>query len=169
MSEVIKIYTFWSRVRSLRWRWFRDCPVVQISHGVQCGPACLNMITKYYGYNYSLDYLIRLSNMDEVEGTSLRNLIEAADQIGFQSMAIKVPFRSLVDESPGLVDAPLPCILHWGGNFFVVLYRISNTNVSIVDPILGKQHLTEENFKQGWLPAGQGLDRPGIVLLIDNK
>lgn len=154
---------------SLRWRWFKGFPFVGISRGVECGPACLSMIANYYGYNYSLDYLIRLTKMDPIEGTSLRNLIEAAEELGFNSMAVKVPFRSSVEESPGLVDAPLPCIIHWGGHSFVVLYHISRTEVSIADPIFGRQDFTEEDFKQVWLPTGQDPNRPGIALLIDKK
>ena len=37
-------------------------------------------------------------------------------------------------DDPGLLDAPLPCILHWEQRHFVVLYRIHKGHYYIADP-----------------------------------
>lgn len=45
-------------------------------------------------------------------------LSEAAEHIGFRTQGVRVSFEQLVE------DVPLPCILHWNQNHFVVCYKI---------------------------------------------
>lgn len=59
-------------------------------------------------------------------------IAEAAESIGLRSVGVKISLDKLVEE------APLPCVLHWGQNHFVVLYGISGRK-SVVD----KQELSE--------------------------
>jgi ABC-type bacteriocin/lantibiotic exporter with double-glycine peptidase domain len=44
---------------------------------------------------------------------------EAAEQIGFRTIGVKISFEQLVK------DVPFPCIVHWKQNHFVVVYDIS--------------------------------------------
>ena len=37
---------------------------------VECGPACLKMVSDYYGSEYSLETLALICKMDDFEGTS---------------------------------------------------------------------------------------------------
>jgi len=71
------------------------------------------MIAKHYGKLYSLEYLRGLSYLSR-EGVSLLGISECAEKIGFRTLAVKVSLKKLMD------DAPLPCILHWNQNHFVV-------------------------------------------------
>ena len=50
-------------------------------------------------------------------------IAEAAESIGFRTMGVKIPFEKLAAE------APLPCIVHWEQNHFVVVYGIKGANV----------------------------------------
>ena len=45
-------------------------------------------------------------------------IAEAAEAIGFRSLGVKISFEKLADE------APLPCVVHWQQNHFVVVYAI---------------------------------------------
>ena len=44
----------------------------------------------------------------------------AAESIGFRSIGVHISFEQLV-------EAPLPCIVHWKQNHFVVVYKIQCT------------------------------------------
>ncbi len=51
-------------------------------------------------------------------------IAEAAETIGFKTVGIRTSLEKLVEE------APLPCILHWGQNHFVVLHNISKDSLT---------------------------------------
>ena len=66
-------------------------------------------------------YLKEIRGFSETtrEGSNLLKLSDAAEAIGFKSIGAKISFKQLS-------EAPLPCIVHWNKNHFVVVYRISN-------------------------------------------
>jgi ATP-binding cassette, subfamily B, bacterial len=84
---------------------------------MDCGPTCLRMVAHSYGKKYSLEYL-RDNCFLTREGVSLFGISEAAEKIGLRTISVKIPIEKLIQ------DAPLPCILHWNQNHFVVLYKI---------------------------------------------
>ena len=89
---------------------------------MDCGPACLAMISSYYGKDFGLQYLRNKSFITR-EGVSLLGISEASKKIGFSDISAKL---NADDFDNGL----LPCILHWNQNHFVVLYKISkNANL----------------------------------------
>lgn len=84
---------------------------------MDCGPTCLRMIAKYYGRSYSLQTLREKAFITR-EGVSMLGISEAAEAIGFRTAGVRVTLRQLKEE------CPLPCILHWNQQHFVVCYRI---------------------------------------------
>jgi len=78
---------------------------------MDCGPTCIRMIAKYYGQHYSLQYLREHSHLDR-EGVSLRGIADAAEDIGFRTLVVKIPMKGEADTSIGLLEAPKPCIIH---------------------------------------------------------
>lgn len=58
---------------------------------MDCGPTCLQMIAKFYGRNFTLPFLREISHLSK-DGVSLQGIMEAADQIGFRTIPVKVPF-----------------------------------------------------------------------------
>ncbi|MCO6479207.1 MAG: peptidase domain-containing ABC transporter, partial [Phaeodactylibacter sp.] len=129
---------------------------------MDCGPACLRMVAKHYGKDYSLQYLREHSYIDR-EGVSLRGIIEAAEHIGLRSLPAKLPFSRKSRGDAFLTDAPLPCIVHWRQRHFVVVYKISKRYVWIADPAAGKFKLDHDTFRQYW----QGDGEEGIALLLE--
>lgn len=123
---------------------------------MDCGPTCLRMIAKHYGRNYSLEYLRSRSYLTR-QGVSLLGISEAAEGIGFRTLAVKVTVDKLIK------DAPLPCILHWNQNHFVVLYKVKNRRFYIADPGADLFALDETAFLKNWL----GAETEGIAMLLE--
>lgn len=128
---------------------------------MDCGPAALRMIAKSYGKNYSLQYLREKSYIDR-EGVSLKGISEAAENIGFRTLSVKIPFEGKKDD-PCLLNAPTPMIVHWNQNHFVVVYKVSKTAIWIADPADGKFKLKHEDFKKSWISD----NKQGIALLLE--
>ncbi|MDO7884247.1 peptidase domain-containing ABC transporter [Hymenobacter cheonanensis] len=84
---------------------------------MDCGPACLRMVAKYYGQHFTAQSLRERTELNR-EGVSLLGLADAAEAIGFHTLGVQLSFEKLLSE------APLPCIVHWRQNHFVVVYAI---------------------------------------------
>jgi ATP-binding cassette subfamily B protein len=95
---------------------------------------------------------------------------DAAENIGFRTMNVRCDFNQLVKE------APLPCILHWNQNHFVICYDIkkkrslfskqSRYSIKIADPIGEKYEMTESEFNKCWISTkSKGTDM-GTALLL---
>jgi len=75
------------------------------------------MVAKHYGRTFSVQTLRERSGISK-DGVSLLGIAEAAEGIGFRTIAVTVSVAKLAQ------DAPLPCIVHWRQNHFVVIYKI---------------------------------------------
>ncbi|MCB0854540.1 MAG: peptidase domain-containing ABC transporter, partial [Bacteroidetes bacterium] len=95
-------------------------------------------------------------------GVSLRGISEAAELIGFRTMAVKIPVKDKAD-SPSLRVAPMPCIVHWNQNHFLVVYKVDDQYVWIADPGAGKFKLSYEEFAASFCSDGN----KGIALLLE--
>lgn len=87
---------------------------------MDCGPTCLRIVAQYFGKHYSAQDLREKSQISR-DGVSLLGLSDAAESIGFKTVGIKVSLKKLA------ADVPLPCILHWSQNHFVVLYKVQKS------------------------------------------
>ncbi|WP_431164573.1 peptidase domain-containing ABC transporter [Tenacibaculum halocynthiae] len=125
-----------------------------------CGPTCIKIIAKHYGKTINTQQLRKLSETTR-EGSSLLGLSEAVESMGFKSLGIKLAFSKLR-------EAPLPCIIHWNKNHYVVLYKIKKNTVYVSDPAHGLITFTKEEFIQHWI--GNNADEnteEGIALLVE--
>jgi ATP-binding cassette subfamily B protein len=111
---------------------------------MDCGPACLRMIAKYYGKNISLTAIREKSYLTK-EGVSLIGLSNAAENFGLKSLGSKLSVQDLYKK------APLPCILHFNENHFVVLYKVKKSLFYIADPSKGKYALSIEQLSEKWI------------------
>lgn len=108
-----------------------------------CGPASLKMVAKYYGKYYSLQYLRDRCGLTK-EGVSLLDLGTGAESIGLHTLAIKCS----VDELVGKV--PLPSIVFWKENHFVVAYKADKKHIWVSDPTKGHVKYSHKEFAEGW-------------------
>ena len=133
---------------------------------MDCGPACLRMISKYYGHHYSLQTL-RQKCFITREGVSLLGISDAAESIGFRTCGVKITGKQLVNE------AMLPCILYWNNSHFVVCYKIKRKRGGklifyIADPASQRLQYEEDEFKKCWLGVTLAdVNRRGIALLLE--
>lgn len=113
-----------------------------------CGAACLRMVAAWYGLLQPLAHWRELTHPDR-SGVSLAGLEHAARMAGFETVVAELPFDE-EDGQPGLRQAPLPCIAHWEGRHFVVVYKIGKDSVYIADPATGRQKLPLADFLKKW-------------------
>ena len=111
-----------------------------------CGVCSLASIIEYYGGYVSLEKL-RLDTKATNEGTTALNIIEASKKYGFDAMGIKV--ANLTSE-----NVSLPAIAHMQGknglNHYVVIYKITNDKVILMDPAKGKVVKSKDDFYEEW-------------------
>ncbi|AFZ55765.1 peptidase domain-containing ABC transporter [Anabaena cylindrica FACHB-243] len=117
-------------------------PFLEQQSASDCGAACLVMISRYWGKNFSINRLRDLSNVNRA-GASMRSLSTAAETIGFATR----PVRASLDK---LAQQPLPAIAHWEGKHYIVVYEITKKRVIVADPAIGQRSLSIGEFKAGW-------------------
>ena len=61
---------------------------------MDCGPVSLQMISKYYGKSFDLDYLRKLTYTVK-DGVSLFAISETAEQLGFKTVGGRISFDKL--------------------------------------------------------------------------
>ena len=128
-----------------------------------CGPTCLRMIAKSYGKDYSLSFLREKSYIGK-EGVSIKSISEAAEAIGFRTLAVKLPLHKNGSQNASdLTQAPLPCVVHWNQNHFVVVHKITKSKVHIADPAVGKLKLTHKDFEESYHSDGN----KGMAILME--
>ena len=127
---------------------------------MDCGPTCLQIIAKYYGRYYSSQE-IRKKAFITREGVSMLGISDAAEAIGFRTLGVKIPIEKLEEE------VPLPCIVHWHQNHFVVVYKIKQDKVFVADPAASLITYGKEEFKRGWLSAKESGREEGVALLLE--
>lgn len=127
---------------------------------MDCGPACLRMISKYYGKSYSIE-ILREKTFVTREGVSLLGISDAAESIGLHTIGVRTNYEKLTN------NVSLPCIAHWQQKHFVVIYRIKKENIFIADPASGLLKYNKREFLDGWMSTkGNGVDE-GVLLLVE--
>ncbi|HPK10281.1 MAG TPA: cysteine peptidase family C39 domain-containing protein [Saprospiraceae bacterium] len=140
----------------------KNFPFYKQLDSMDCGPTCLRMVAKFHGKSYSLPFLREKCYIDRA-GVSLKGISEAAELIGLRTMAVKVPLYDPNKDDAVLSNAPLPCIVHWNQNHFVVVYKITKNKVFIADPASGKHTLSHTEFNNSYISDGD----KGVALLIE--
>lgn len=119
---------------------------------MDCGPACLKMVSEYHGGHYKIDFLRELCSLTK-QGASMQGLSQAADVIGLRSLAVQISLDELKEK------VPLPCILHWTQNHYVVLFEIKGkksgkkSTFVIGDPAFGVTEIGEDEFLRSWISS----------------
>lgn len=125
-----------------------------------CGPTCLKIIAKHYGKIINTQELRDYSETTR-EGSNMMMLSDAAEKIGFRSIGVKL---SLVK----LQEAPLPCVLFWNKNHYVILYKIKKGVYYLSDPAIGLLEYNETDFLKFWIGNNATkTTEEGIALLLE--
>lgn len=127
---------------------------------MDCGPTCLKMICQYFKKEIDIDNLRNLCALTK-QGATLQGISKAAEIIDFRTLAVKITVKQLK------ANAPLPCILHWTQNHYVVLFDIieekNKTLFVIGDPAFDLIMVEEEEFLENWISSNNN----GIALLFE--
>jgi hypothetical protein len=113
-------------------------PFVQQIDEMDCGAACMAMICRHFGRQVS-QVKIRELLFTSTDGTSLRGLCRGAEGLGLAARSVKASVRN-VDQMP------LPAIIHWGGNHWVVLYHLDEREAYLADPASGLRRVTRKQL-----------------------
>lgn len=134
-------------------------PIYYQLESIDCGPACIQMIAAYYKKKYALNQLKEYCHVTRL-GVSLQDIVSGCEKIGLHA----VPVQITVDE---IQRMPLPAILYWRQEHFVVLYEIKKKKDSllyfIADPAYGHVVLSESEFLRPWI----GENQTGIAIPIE--
>lgn len=136
-------------------------PFIKQHDTMQCGIACVCMLCRFYGKKISI-YSLEKHCQPTKEGVSLKSLADLCCWLKLDYIAGKCK----VDE---LFRCPLPCILHWNQNHFVVLYKIDRKGKRfwIADPAKGKYKLSLDEFLKSWISIQANGDKKGIAMFIE--
>lgn len=142
-------------------RIFNHFPFVKQKDAMQCGIASLSMICQYYGKKYSINYLSELCHAT-TEGVSMLGISETATNLGLIALTAYVSPEDMLRK-----DVPLPAILHWKQNHFVVLYKIKHKYFYIADPGKGLIKYSYDEFIDNWTSTTVNDKEKGVAMFIE--
>ncbi|WP_316828514.1 peptidase domain-containing ABC transporter [Pedobacter miscanthi] len=139
-------------------------PFYKQPDGKDCGPTCLRIIAKHYNKSIALPQIRTLSETTR-EGSGLLGLSNAAEALGFRTLGVKINFNTL------LTDAPLPCIVHWNKNHYVVVYKTDKAGkVYVSDPGYGLITYSKAEFIKYWIGENAHENtEEGIALILETS
>jgi HlyB family type I secretion system ABC transporter len=109
---------------------------------MDCGATSLAIVCRYFGKAISLARIRQLVHTG-LDGASLRAICEGANELGLAARAIKA-------SADNLDQMPLPAVVHWEGNHWVVLYGVAPDHVRVSDPGVGKRKVPRKVFLEKW-------------------
>jgi ATP-binding cassette subfamily B protein len=120
----------------------RRFPVVLQVDATDAGAASLAAICRYYGRKVSTGR-VRDAVHTAVDGTSLLGIRQGAESLGLEVHTTKVS-KSRLD------TMPLPAILHWANNHWVVVYDVDAQHARVADPARGLRRLMRSEVESKW-------------------
>jgi ABC-type bacteriocin/lantibiotic exporter with double-glycine peptidase domain len=128
--------------------------IVRQQNEEDCGAACLATIAKHHGRTFAIGR-VRSAVGTGMRGTTLLGLRRGAEALGFNARPVQAT-AELIDN---LDAAPLPAIIHWRGNHWVVLYGQRGNRYTIGDPGSGVRQIAHQELITNW--------PNGILLLLE--
>ena len=125
-------------------------PTILQMEAVECGAAALAIVLAHYGAWIPLEQL-RVACGVSRNGSNAGNAVKAARRFGLAA-------RGFRKEPSGLAELPMPCIIHWNFNHFVVLEGIRAETAFINDPAVGRRQIDMGELDQAFT---------GVVLAME--
>jgi ATP-binding cassette, subfamily B, bacterial HlyB/CyaB len=117
-------------------------PFVQQNDQMDCGPACMAMVSEFYDHRLTIQYWRNQLSTNR-EGTSFFDLAQTAERCGFTAYALAVSDLDTLDK--GFFPAIALRQYH-----YLVIYKVTAKSVIVGDPGLGIVKMTKEEFYSGF-------------------
>jgi len=121
----------------MAWRWWpcsrKRVDFIAQMEATECGAAGLAMILAYHGHHAPLPEVRQACGISR-DGASALAIIKAARSYGLEAHGVRLELEQL----PLL---PLPALLHWDFDHFVVLERMGKAAATLVDPAHGRRRV----------------------------
>ena len=112
---------------------------------MDCGACSLVSIVKHYGGNVPME-MVRNDTFTSKHGTTALNIILASKRYGFEAVGMKLDDINFIDKFPAIAHLNLKN----GLNHFVVVYKIKNNKIILMDPAVGKVVKDKKEFAEEW-------------------
>jgi ABC-type bacteriocin/lantibiotic exporter with double-glycine peptidase domain len=137
----------------------RTVPEILQFEATECGTCCLGMVLSYFGRWESLDKLREVCGATR-DGISAGSLARAAKLMGMNVKGFGV-------SAAELATLPMPQIIFWNFNHFVVLERLRGDVAHVLDPAVGRRRLRLADLETGYcgvtlcMAPGENFERTG--------
>ena len=121
---------------------YAKTPTVYQMEMTECGAASLAMIFGYYGKFIPLEQM-RIETGVTRDGCNAANIMRCAKRFGMECHGYNKRLEALK-------EIPIPCIIHWEFNHFVVYEGMKGNAAYINDPAVGRRKLTWEELDDGF-------------------
>jgi len=125
----------------------RFVPQIEVT---ECGAASLTMVLAYHGHHAPLSELRQACGVSR-SGADALSIVRAARRYGLEAQGVRI-------ELDQLTSVPLPAILHWDFEHFLVLERVKRKKAVLIDPASGRRAMSFEEL---------GRHFTGIALLLE--
>lgn len=116
-------------------------PFVRQHEEMDCAAACLSMVARFYGRRISVPTFRSMVHVTR-DGASMLAIKKAAGIIGMKAMGVTSGLKGLRK-----MRVPMIALMDY---HYVVVYAVSETEVSIGDPATGLSTLPAEEFEARW-------------------
>ena len=117
-------------------------PLLLQTHATECGAACLGSVLAHFGRWVPLTELRRTCEVGR-DGSTAAGLKRAAESYGLECSGWSVEVKRLR-------QMPLPMILFWEFNHFVILEGFDRKWFYLNDPATGRRKLSAQEFEAGF-------------------
>lgn len=121
---------------------YAKTPTVFQMEVTECGAASLAMIFAYYGKYIPLEKM-RVETGVSRDGVTAKYIMRAAKKYGLECHG----YRKELDS---LLELPVPSIIHWNFNHFVVFEGVKGKYVYLNDPAVGHRKITMQELDDGF-------------------
>lgn len=124
-------------------------PFIHQQENNDCGPTCLQMMARFYGKDYKLDFLKKKCQIKK-NGVSMLNIFKTAKEIGFHCKGVKMKIEKLKQ-----IVQNGPVIIYYNENHFAIVYRTPKPGKTggfyLADPARGSVTMSEAKFSAYWI------------------